>query len=133
MEDVDLDRFWHQRNVLVTGATGLLGSWLVERLVEYGASVVCLVRDWVPNSRLITGGTYDHVTVVRGDLESLDVARHRLSSRRPDDCGGGQPFTAFDVRVEYQRDMDPPRGLPANTSFCRAHHRGVERQGLRRP
>lgn len=79
MEDVGVDRFWHQRIVLVTGATGLLGSWLVERLVEYGASVVCLVRDWVPSSRLVTGGTYDHVTVVRGDLESLEVAIRTLN------------------------------------------------------
>ena len=29
-------------------ATGLVGSWLMRRLVEAGADVVCLVRDWVP-------------------------------------------------------------------------------------
>lgn len=36
---------WQQRNVFVTGATGLLGSWLVERLLAEGANVTCLVRD----------------------------------------------------------------------------------------
>ena len=38
-------------DVLVTGATGLVGGWLVERLVDAGADVVCLVRDWVPAVR----------------------------------------------------------------------------------
>lgn len=42
--------FWRDRPTLVTGATGLLGSWLVQRLEKAGADVVCLVRDWVPQS-----------------------------------------------------------------------------------
>ena len=41
-------RFWLDRPTLVTGATGLVGSWLVARLLALGADVVCLVRDWVP-------------------------------------------------------------------------------------
>ena len=36
---------------LVTGGTGLVGAWLVRRLLAAGADVVCLVRDWVPQSR----------------------------------------------------------------------------------
>ncbi|MGH7634470.1 MAG: SDR family oxidoreductase, partial [Gemmatimonadaceae bacterium] len=47
--------FWRDRPTFVTGATGLLGGWLVKRLVEHGASVVCLVRDWVPKSILLGG------------------------------------------------------------------------------
>ena len=38
------------KNVFVTGATGMLGGFLVERLVEEGAEVVALVRDDVPKS-----------------------------------------------------------------------------------
>lgn len=60
---------WPRRSVLVTGATGLLGSWLTDALVARGASVVCLVRDWVPRSRLVESGTADRVAVVRGELE----------------------------------------------------------------
>lgn len=44
--------FWLDRPTLVTGGTGLVGSWLVRRLCDVGAYVVCLVRDWVPQSEL---------------------------------------------------------------------------------
>jgi CDP-glucose 4,6-dehydratase len=60
--------FWQDRPVLVTGATGLVGAWLTRRLVEAGADVVCLVRDWVPQSELVRTHTIDSVKVVRGDL-----------------------------------------------------------------
>lgn len=52
----------------MTGATGLVGSWAVRALVERGAEVVCLVRDWVPQSELVRSGLMDQVRVVRGDL-----------------------------------------------------------------
>ena len=60
--------FWQDRPVFVTGATGLLGSWLVRRLLEAGADVVCLVRDWVPQSEFVSAGLLNNVNVVRGDV-----------------------------------------------------------------
>jgi CDP-glucose 4,6-dehydratase len=54
--------------VLVTGGTGLLGGWLVQRLLSFGASVVCLVRDWAPQAELARSGALDQVAVVRGDV-----------------------------------------------------------------
>ena len=48
--------FWRDRRVFVTGGTGLVGGWLVPRLVELQADVVLLVRDWVPGSRLVELG-----------------------------------------------------------------------------
>lgn len=60
--------FWQDRPTLVTGATGLLGGWLVPRLVAAGANVICLVRDWVPQSQLLRPSTYDHIIAVRGDI-----------------------------------------------------------------
>ena len=65
--------FWTDRPVLVTGATGLVGSWVVKRLLRVGADVVCLVRDWVPQSELVRSGDLDRVKVVRGDVR--DQAR----------------------------------------------------------
>jgi CDP-glucose 4,6-dehydratase len=60
--------FWLDRPTLVTGATGLVGSWLVKRLLAANADVVCLVRDWVPASELHTSGDLARVKVVRGDI-----------------------------------------------------------------
>jgi CDP-glucose 4,6-dehydratase len=60
--------FWQDRPTLVTGASGLVGGWLVRRLIEAGADVVCLVRDWVPQSELVRTGLIERVRVVRGDV-----------------------------------------------------------------
>ena len=56
--------FWHKRAVLVTGATGFIGSHLAERLVAEGARVRLLVRD--PQKLLPC--LRDRVEAVRGDL-----------------------------------------------------------------
>jgi len=63
--------FWKDRPVLVTGATGLLGSWLTKRLVELGADLVCLIRDWVPQNELVRSRCIERVTVVRGHVQNL--------------------------------------------------------------
>jgi CDP-glucose 4,6-dehydratase len=71
--------FWRERKVLVTGASGLLGSWLVEELLARQAEPVCLIRDWVPQSRLMLSGVLDRVTVVGGELEDLELLIRALN------------------------------------------------------
>jgi CDP-glucose 4,6-dehydratase len=61
-------KFWQDRPVLVTGATGLVGSWLMRQLADAGADVVCLIRDWIPQSELVRSGALERVKVVRGDI-----------------------------------------------------------------
>lgn len=70
--------FWRDRPVLVTGATGLLGSWLVRQLVENSADVACLVRDWVPQSELVRAGLLEQIKVVRGDVRHQAVLERVL-------------------------------------------------------
>ena len=60
--------FWRDRPTFITGATGLVGGWLVKSLLAAGADVVCLVRDWVPDCELVRSGCWDKVKVVRGDV-----------------------------------------------------------------
>ncbi len=60
--------FWRGRSVLVTGCTGVLGSWLTAKLVELGADVVGLIRDSIPNSQLVRSGTIHKIKVVHGSL-----------------------------------------------------------------
>ena len=64
--------------MFVTGATGLLGGWLVGQLVQGGAEVVALVRDWVPKSTLLSGDVLQKVTVVRGDVRDQRVLERAL-------------------------------------------------------
>lgn len=72
MEDMGVSEesraFWLDRPTFVTGATGLVGGWLVRRLVALGADVTCLVRDWVPRSELMHAGLVESTNVVRGDV-----------------------------------------------------------------
>jgi len=60
--------FWRDRPTLVTGASGLVGGWLVRGLLSAGAHVVCLVRDWVPHSELLRTELAERTVIVRGDV-----------------------------------------------------------------
>src|SRR5260370_24471428 len=70
--------FWKDRAVYVTGATGLVGGWLVKRLLAAQANVVCLIRDRVPHAELVRSGDVARVTVVRGDLTDQALAERTL-------------------------------------------------------
>ena len=68
--------FWKNKSVLVTGATGLVGSWLVRELLDKGAHVTAMVMDTDSNSELIRSGDVNRISVVNGDLRNYkDVAR----------------------------------------------------------
>ena len=71
--------FWRDRPVLVTGATGLLGSWIVKALRELGADTVCLVRDWVPQSELVRTHVLEQIKVVRGDIRDQGTLERVLN------------------------------------------------------
>jgi CDP-glucose 4,6-dehydratase len=72
-------QFWQDRPTLVTGATGLVGSWLVGRLIAAEANIVTLVRDWVPNSELVRAHLIEKTTVVRGDIRDYATLERTLS------------------------------------------------------
>ncbi|OAI50960.1 sugar dehydratase [Planctomycetaceae bacterium SCGC AG-212-F19] len=72
------NRFWLDRPTLVTGGTGLVGGWLVRRLLDAGADVVCLVRDWVPQCELVRGRLIDRVKTIRGDVQDQPLLERVL-------------------------------------------------------
>lgn len=71
--------FWNDRNVFVTGCTGLLGSWLTKKLVESGANVIGLIRDLVPKSNLNWSGFDDKIVTVRGEIEDYFILERVLN------------------------------------------------------
>ncbi|MCY8932337.1 GDP-mannose 4,6-dehydratase [Bacillus atrophaeus] len=70
--------FWKNKNVFVTGCTGLLGSYLVKELVDQGANVTGLIRDAVPKSNLYQGEYVQKINIVQGALEDLSVIERAL-------------------------------------------------------
>lgn len=76
--------FWQDRPVLVTGATGLVGAYVVRRLLDAGANVVCLVRDWVPRCELVRTRDIERITVVRGDVVDQDTLERTLGEHEID-------------------------------------------------
>jgi CDP-glucose 4,6-dehydratase len=102
--------FWRDRPVLVTGATGLLGGWLVARLLADGARLVCLVRDGVPTERTLLDAVIRRVAIVRGDIRDqallrrvlgeyeVEVVMH-LAAQTVVGVAAGNPAETFDVNV----------------------------------
>jgi len=64
--------------VLVTGAEGLVGAWLVKALLERGARVVVIRRDTPAVSALAQLGLAGSVDVVHGDICSEELVSRVL-------------------------------------------------------
>ncbi len=65
--------FWQDRPCLVTGATGLLGGWLVKRLLAEGADVTCLVRTVGYGGEYERSKSFLHTLGVQGSVEDLPL------------------------------------------------------------
>lgn len=74
-----MNKTWLNRNVFVTGCTGLLGSWLSEDLLSRGANLIGLVRDHVPYSRVSREGIVDKIAIVSGSLEDEALVERALN------------------------------------------------------
>jgi CDP-glucose 4,6-dehydratase len=57
---------------------------MVQALVEAGADVVALVRDWVPRSELVATRLIERVRVVRGDVRDQEVVERALNEYEVD-------------------------------------------------
>ncbi len=92
--------FWAGRRVLVTGATGILGSWLVDECLGLDASVVALIRDWVPDSLLVSSGNCRRISRVSGRLEDYEVVERTLNEYEVDTVFhlGAQPIVPVAIR-----------------------------------
>jgi CDP-glucose 4,6-dehydratase len=78
--------YWLNRNVLVTGANGFVGSWVARSLVELGARVVVLVRDTPASGGLALQGLTDKVDTVRGSLTDYPTVERALNEYGVEVC-----------------------------------------------
>lgn len=114
---------WAGRRVLVTGATGIVGSALVRRLLEEGASVVALVRDWDPQSELIRSGRIGRTTVVSGELENYAALERAVNEHEPDTVFhlGAQTIVGTALRNPLPTFEANIRGTYHLLEACRVH------------
>ena len=71
--------FWRGRSVFLTGATGLLGGWMLDELLNAGAEIVALVRDHVPHCMAVREHLLDRATLVHGSLLDYDLMRRTMA------------------------------------------------------
>src|SRR5438477_9581873 len=121
--------YWRARSVLVTGATGLVGSHLVAALLASGAEVSVLNRDHDRRSELFRSGSIERVAVTEGELESItDVERaiaesgasvvFHLGAQTLVGVGFNAPLLTYESNV---------RGTYNVLEACRRQSRTVER------
>jgi CDP-glucose 4,6-dehydratase len=63
----------------VTGATGLVGAWLVGALADKGARVAALIHHPDPQSEFYRSGVFRKVAVIQGNLEDYSVLEHAIN------------------------------------------------------
>lgn len=120
---------WRHRRVLVTGATGMVGSWLVKELLERDARVVGLVRDADPRSELYRSGDIDRISVVNGRLEDLPTVERAVNEHAVDTVFhlGAQTIVGAAHRAPLATFDSNIRGTYNLLEACRRHSGLVDR------
>lgn len=129
LESLGIMMNWKENRVLVTGATGIVGSWLVKQLLQEGAFVVALIRDWNPQSELIRSGDVQKTTVVSGELENFHTLERAISENDVETVFhlGAQPLVGVALRSPLPTFEANIRGSYNLLEACRVHRKLVQR------
>ena len=121
--------FWVGRRVLVTGATGVVGSWLTKDLLALGAHVVALVLDADPQTELYRSGAIRSVNVVQGRLEDFSAVERAIVAHEVDTVFhlGAQAIVQVGQRSPRATFETNVRGTWNVLEACRLHSDLVER------
>jgi CDP-glucose 4,6-dehydratase len=116
--------FAAQRRVLVTGPTGIIGSWLIKDLLAHGAYVVALVQDADPQSELFRSGDIQRVSVVNGVLEDFWTLERAINQHEVDTVFhlGAQTIVGTAHRFPLPTFEANIRGTYNLLEACRLHH-----------
>jgi CDP-glucose 4,6-dehydratase len=123
------DRGWQTRTVLCTGATGLVGSWVVHALLEGGATVVALVRDADQRVELFRSGTWRQVALVPGQLQDFATLERAINKYEVDTVIhlGAQAIVTTAERLPLETFESNIRGTYNVLEACRVHRDLVKR------
>jgi len=120
---------WAARRVFVTGATGVVGAWLVKELLAHGAQVTALVLDADLRSELYRSGDVNRVSVVNGNLEDFAALERAVNAREVDTVFhlGAQAIVGVAHRSPLPTFETNVRGTWNLLEACRRHRDLVER------
>jgi CDP-glucose 4,6-dehydratase len=120
---------WNERRIYVTGASGIVGSWLVRRLIAEGAYVVVLIHDADPQTELIRSEDIHRVAVVNGELESYSTQERAINEHEIDTVFhlGAQPIVTTALRNPLPTFETNIRGTWNVLEACRRHTSLVQR------
>lgn len=120
---------WKDRRVFVTGATGMVGSWLVKELLAYETYVVVLVRDADPQSELYRSGDLHRVSVVNGAVEDFWTLERAINEHEIDTVFhlGAQTIVGIGHRFPLPTFEANIRGTYNLLEACRLHNEMVKR------
>ena len=121
--------FWGGKRVFVTGATGIVGSWVVRDLLERSAEVVALVLDDNPQSELYRSGFFKRLNVVNGRLEDLTALERAITGYETDTVIhlGAQSIVGVAFRSPLPTFETNIRGTWNLLEACRLHSGIVQR------
>ncbi len=121
--------FWKGHKVFVTGATGMVGSWLVKQLLSAKADVVALIRDADPHSELLRSGDLHRLSVVNGALEDYHTVERAINEHEIDTVFhlGAQTIVGVAHRSPLQTFEANIRGTYNLLDACRVHGEKVKR------
>ncbi len=114
---------WAGTSVLVTGATGIVGSWMCAELIERGARVVALIKDADPQSELIRTGAIRNLTVVNGNLEDYWTVERAINEHAIEVVIhlGAQAIVGAALRSPLPTFESNVRGTYNVLEACRVH------------
>lgn len=121
--------FWNEKHVFITGATGLVGSWLVKALLEKNAYVVALIRDFDPQSELFRSKDIERLHVVNGSLQDLTSLERALSEHEIDTVFhlAAQTIVGTAYRNPLETFEANVRGTYQLLEACRRQRHGLAR------
>jgi CDP-glucose 4,6-dehydratase len=121
--------FWKGKRVFVTGATGIVGSWVAKDLLEAGADVVALVYDTNPQSELYRARLVERLNIVNGCLEDYHTLERAITTYEADTVIhlGAQALVGVALRAPLQTLQANIRGTWNVLEACRVHSDLVKR------
>jgi CDP-glucose 4,6-dehydratase len=121
--------FWLDRRVFITGATGMVGFWLVKDLLAAGARVIALVRDPDPQAGFYRSGDYRQVSLVQGNVEDFASLERALNDHEVDTVFhlAAQPIVSVAHRYPLPTFESNIRGTYNLLEACRIHSSLVKR------